>query len=80
MGARWPEYAVQRLVKSGHRFHDIPDYTLPQVAMLLDAIDREEAGVRASFLTDLGVTLSGVLGGSDEFSDHLELVKERETD
>lgn len=48
--------------------------------MLLDAIDREEAGVRAAFLTDLGVTLSGVLGGSDDFSVHIEKMTDRQLD
>jgi len=80
MGARWPEYAVQKLVNHGHLFREIPDYTLSQVTMLLDAIDREEAGVRSAFLMDLGVTVSGVLGGSDGFSDHLDKMIEKQTD
>lgn len=78
MGARWLEYAVQRLVKNGHRFHDIPDYTIAQVVILLDAIDREEAGARASFLTDLATSVAGVLGGSEDFQKHLDKISDRQ--
>lgn len=80
MGARWAEWAVQRLVGHGHQFRDIPDYTLQQVAIFLDAIEREEAATRASFLTDLAAVLGGVLGGSDVFADHLDDIVKRQTE
>lgn len=63
---------MQRLVSHGHNFLQIPDYTLQQVVILLDAIEKHEAANRASFLTDLAAAIGGVLGGSEMFSEHLE--------
>jgi hypothetical protein len=74
MGARWVEYAVQKLVANGHRFLEIPDYSLQQVVILLDAIEKEAAATRSNELRDLAVTISGVLGGSSQFAEHLEEV------
>lgn len=60
------------MVSHGHRFQEIPDYTLQQVVILLDAIEKTEAADRTSFLTDLAAAIGGVLGGSEMFADHLE--------
>lgn len=72
IGPRWVEYAVTKLTKNGHLFREIPDYSLQQVTMLLDGIEKDEAATRSATLMDLGVTISGVLGGSTAFAEHLE--------
>lgn len=63
---------MTKLVKFGHLFREIPDYSLQQVTMLLDGIEKDEAATRADTLTDLGTSISGVLGGSQAFAEHLE--------
>lgn len=70
MGARWAEYAVQKLVSAGHRFLEIPDYSIQQVVILLDAIDKEAARTRSDFIADLGMSIGSVLGGSKQFAEH----------
>jgi hypothetical protein len=70
------EWAVTRLVRAGHSFREIPDYTLQQVVMLLDGIEKDEAATRAATLTDLGVTISGVLGGSKQYAEHLAAISD----
>lgn len=73
-GARpgWIEDSVATLMDNNHRFADILEYTLPQFLILLAAAERRDAERRTRFVTDIGVTLGGLLGGGDSFSKHLD--------
>lgn len=50
---------------------EIKNYTLSQFLILLNAAERRDAERRSRFVTDVGVTLGGLLGGGDSFSKHL---------
>lgn len=68
---KWLEDAVSRLLQANHRFHDIPEYTLPQFVMHLRAVERRDAESRTHFVTDLAAAIGGLFGGGDALSEHL---------
>ncbi len=60
------------LLAAGLKVHEIPELTLPQFVLLLRAAERRDAEQRSRFVTDLGVTLGGLLGGGSSFKEHLD--------
>lgn len=67
---------ITGLVQAGHNFLAIPDYTLQQVMILSDAVGRREAERRHSFVTDMALCVTSVLGGSEPLQEHLDSLSE----
>lgn len=65
---------VQDLIEAGHRLADIAEYTLQQVLILRNAARRKEAARRRLAITDMGLTIGSILGGSESLEVHLNLL------
>jgi hypothetical protein len=66
---------VQKLMRHGHQLHAIRDYTLDQLLIFLDAVERLEAVSRACFVTDMGVVVGSLFSKDNPLGTHLDSLR-----
>jgi len=67
----WLAQSVNKLVKHGHDFRAIGDYTLTQFMASLQAIEQNEASERLDFVSDLSVVVGSLFSKDSPISDHI---------